>query len=66
MVETWRWPKASYSVEEIERVDTPSRAAASRSMVRLTCSPRCCWSESMSVMTDESWRNASPSLGAQV
>ena len=46
------------------RVLTPSRAAASRSIVRLTCRPRCCWSESTSVMTDWSWRQRFQQLGS--
>ena len=32
MVDTWRWPKASYSAPSMAPMDTPSRAAASRSI----------------------------------
>ena len=45
MVETWRWPNASYSVLSICEVEMPSRAAVSRSIDRSISNPLSCWSE---------------------
>ena len=44
MVETWRWPKASESVESMARAETPRREAVSRSMTRWASRPWSCWS----------------------
>ena len=39
MVETWRWPKASYSVLSIWLAVTPSRLAVSRSITQVGLQP---------------------------
>ena len=63
MVETCRWPKASYSVSSMACVSTFRREACSRSTSTLTCKPPDCWSEA----TSESaglLRNTVSSFGA--
>ena len=39
MVETWRWPKASYSALSMAAAEMPRRAAVSRSMTTCACRP---------------------------
>ena len=44
IVETSRWPKASYSASSIICGVMPSREAVSRSIMSVACSPWFCWS----------------------
>ena len=44
MVETWLWPKASYSVLSICWAVTPKREAVARSMTSVASRPLSCWS----------------------
>ena len=44
MVETWRWPKASYSTLSTSVMVRPRREAVSRSTTSLASSPFSCWS----------------------